>query len=100
MNYQKPNIVIQICWYVVSPLFILVIWAFNWYDYQPIKYGNKEFSAGAMAFGWCIALISIISIPSGAIHTILSTSSSKSFYEVNYIFIYIILIKLCFNINL
>jgi hypothetical protein len=73
MNNQKPNIFFVTCWYFVSPVFIFAIWVFSWYQYEPISYGSYKFSAGAQAFGWCIALISIISIPLGAIHTVINT---------------------------
>jgi solute carrier family 6 dopamine transporter-like protein 3 len=83
MNGQRPNVLIRICWVAISPIFILIIWVFSWYDYQPIKYGTKSFSTGALVFGWSVALISIISIPAGAVHTFLNTSQSKSLIEVN-----------------
>ena len=50
----------------------------NWIQYEPIKYGKYEFSAGALAFGWCIAVVSIIVIPLGAIHTLMK-SDGKNF---------------------
>ena len=81
MNNEKPNKVIVVTWYVVTPVFILIIWGFNWIKYEPIKYGDYEFPVGFQLFGWCIALISIISIPLAAVHT-LYKSSGKTLYEV------------------
>ena len=106
MNGEKPNKLILVCWYVISPLFILVIWIFSWYKYEPIKYGEKSFSsnyylfcfinlsfliinkifffkAGAMVFGWSIALVSLISIPAGAVHSIITEPNGKTLYQVN-----------------
>ena len=81
MNGSKPNKFILICWYFVSPVFIFGIWIFSWIEYTPISYGKYHYSAGAMAFGWCIAFVSIIAIPAGAAHTLYKTTG-KSFTEV------------------
>lgn len=81
MTGKKPNKFILLCWYIVSPLFILIIWIFNWIQYTPITYGKYNYSFGAMTFGWCIALFSIIAIPAGAIHTIYH-SPEKTFIKV------------------
>mgnify|MGYP002785583613 CR=1 FL=1 len=80
MNGQKPNIYFLVCWYAITPAFIFIIWIFNWYEYKPVKYEDKDFNVGAQVFGWCIALVSIIAIPLGAIHT-LYKAPGKSLYE-------------------
>ena len=80
MNGERVNIYFKVCWYFVSPAFIFVIWMLNWIQYEPIKYGKYEFSGGALAFGWCIAMISIIAVPIGAIHTIVN-AEGKSIKE-------------------
>jgi hypothetical protein len=85
MNGEKVNIYFKISWYVITPVFILIIWILNWYQYEPITYGKYEFPIGAQIFGWCIALISIASIPIAAIHTVY-TSSAKTLKEVLFIF--------------
>ena len=87
LNGQMPNKYITTCWVFVSPIFILVIWSFNWYSIatsnEIIKYGDYSFNAGSMAFGWCIALISIISIPLAAIHTVIYIPGDFTLLEVN-----------------
>jgi hypothetical protein len=82
MTGSKPNKLIIICWYLVSPAFILGIWTFSWIKYTPISYGKYEYSDGAMTFGWCIALVSIVAIPAGAVHTLVM-SSEKTLFEVD-----------------
>lgn len=73
------------CWYVVSPIFVLVIWSFNWYDIfttnEIITYGDYKFNNGAMGFGWGIAIVSICAIPAGAVHTIYKLPSNLSLSE-------------------
>ena len=87
MNGERPNKLIVLCWYVVSPGFVIIIWSFNWYDVatsgELITYGTYKFNAGALTFGWSIAFLSIISIPLGAIHTIFSLPPGMSFLQVN-----------------
>ena len=36
-----------------------------------------------MAFGWTIALVSLISIPAGAVHSIITEPKGKTLYQVN-----------------
>jgi len=87
MNGERPNKLIVVCWYVISPGFVILIWSFNWFDVatsnELITYGTYKFNAGAMAFGWTIAFLSIISIPLGAIHTILSLPAHMTIFQVN-----------------
>ena len=97
LNGEKPNWYIVMCWYVVSPIFVLVIWSFNWYDIfttnEIITYGDYKFNNGAMGFGWGIAIVSICAIPAGAVHTIYKLPSNLSLSEVSFFH----LISLIFN---
>lgn len=85
MTGKKPNKFILVCWYFASPLFILIIWIFNWAQYTPITYGKYHYSSTAMTFGWFICSISIVAIPAGAIHT-LWNSPEKKLINVFYLF--------------
>ncbi len=83
MTGKKTIKFITICWYFVSPVFILIIWIFNWIQYTPVTYGKYNYSTGAVLFGWSIAFISIVSIPLGAVHTLMN-SSEKRFIDVSF----------------
>jgi hypothetical protein len=93
MTGSKPNFFFVLCWYIISPCFIFGIWIFSWIEYTPITYGKYQYSTGAITFGWCISLVSIIAIPAGAIHTLIK-SPEKSFFKV--IFSYLIY-NFCLN---
>jgi hypothetical protein len=86
MNGEIVNIYFKVCWYGVTPLFIFVIWMLNWIEYEPIKYGTYEFSSGALGFGWCIAVASLVVIPIAAVHSLLkaegATFKEKFFYTL------------------
>lgn len=84
MTGRKPNKYFLACWYFVTPTFILTIWAFNWYQYEPVTYGSYVYPAWAQIMGWLIGLCSIVSIPLGAVHT-LAKSPGQTFLEVIYI---------------
>ena len=88
MNGIKVNKIIVIIWYFVSPPFIFVIWIFSYIDYTPISYGKYQFNDGAQAFGWCIAVVSIIAVPAGAIHTLIKSPE---------ITLWMVLLKLYFS---
>lgn len=79
---QNPNLFFLTCWKVLAPLCILVIWTLNWYAYEPVTYGNYVFPLAAQIFGWIIALISLLAIPLGALHTFIKTPG-KNFIQVN-----------------
>ena len=81
MNGKEPHIGFVICWYIISPLFIFGIWIFSYIEYTPITYGTYEYSTGPMIFGWCVAFVSIIAIPAGALHTIYY-STEVTLYQV------------------
>lgn len=82
MNGERPSKLIKLCWYIISPAFVVIIWSFNWYDVatsnELITYGTYKFNAGAMSFGWSVAFLSILSIPLGALHTIYKLPSDMS----------------------
>ena len=82
MTGKKPIKFITVCWYFVSPSFILIIWIFNWIQYKPVTYGKYNYSTSVILFGWSIACLSIIAIPLGAIHTLMN-SSEKTFIGVS-----------------
>ena len=85
MTGQKPNAFFLVCWYVVSPAFVFSIWALNWYEYEPIKYGKYEYPLSMKILGWLITLLSIISIPFCAIHTLIK-APGDSFKDVGFYF--------------
>lgn len=71
MTGSKPNPFFLVSWYFITPVFILTIWAFNWYQYEPITYGEYQYPTWAQLLGWFIAMCSIMSIPLGALHTLI-----------------------------
>jgi hypothetical protein len=86
INGEKPALFFKICWYFLAPSLIVIIWVFNWINYKPIDYGNGIDYKG-QTFGWCIALISLSSIPIGAIHAVIVTPG-ENFYKVTLISIF------------
>lgn len=82
MTGVKPSPLFLVAWYFVTPMFILTIWAFNWYQYEPVTYGSYVYPTWAQIMGWLIGLTSIVSIPLGAIHTLVN-APGKSLMEVN-----------------
>lgn len=83
---EKPSVIFVFCWKYVAPLIILVIWAINWYSYEPVTYGNYQFPLGAHIFGWSVALISIIAIPIGSIHAVITSPRETLLEKIKYSF--------------
>ena len=46
----------------LSPLAILIIFIFSWYNYEPLKKGDYEYPPWANAVGWIIALLGILPV--------------------------------------
>jgi solute carrier family 6 GABA transporter-like protein 6/8/11/12/13 len=92
MTGQMPGFYFTVCWYAVTPLFVVTIWLLNWVQYTPITYGKYEYSLGAQLFGWAISLVSIAAIPAGAVHTYINTPG-KNFYQVSIFFCFFLELK-------
>ncbi|XP_078404754.1 sodium- and chloride-dependent GABA transporter 1 [Cetorhinus maximus] len=72
---KKPNIYFRFCW-LLSPVLILIIIVFVIIDFEPVRYGNYKYPEWAQGLGWAIALTSLIWIPVGVIHTLLTLEGS------------------------
>ncbi|XP_071181491.1 sodium- and chloride-dependent GABA transporter ine-like isoform X2 [Mytilus edulis] len=70
MNGQQPNIFFIVCWYFISPIFIFGIWLFSMIQYQPFKMDGYEYPPWAAALGWSLAIMSIICVPAGMVHSV------------------------------
>ncbi|XP_071502065.1 sodium- and chloride-dependent GABA transporter ine-like [Diadema antillarum] len=76
MTGSYPNIYFRACWLVISPVLILAILIFSIVDFKPVSYGDYEYPKWCQGLGWCVALLSIIWLPIGAIHTLLTSEGS------------------------
>ncbi|XP_054749060.2 sodium- and chloride-dependent GABA transporter ine-like isoform X1 [Lytechinus pictus] len=76
MTGSYPNIYFRACWLVISPVLILAILIFTIVDYEPVTYGNYIYPAWCQGLGWCVALLSIMCMPVGAIHTLATSKGS------------------------
>jgi solute carrier family 6 GABA transporter-like protein 6/8/11/12/13 len=80
MNGERVSVYIYFCWYFITPTFIFVIWMLNWIEYTPITYGEYEYSGTVQGLGWCIAAVSLIAIPLGAVHSLIK-AEGDTFYK-------------------
>ncbi|XP_078278940.1 sodium- and chloride-dependent GABA transporter ine [Rhinoraja longicauda] len=69
---KPPNIYLRVCWRVLSPVLLLTLAVFVVIDFEPVRYGSYKYPAWAQSLGWVIALASLVWIPSGALHTLLT----------------------------
>ncbi|XP_067864282.1 sodium- and chloride-dependent GABA transporter 1 [Heptranchias perlo] len=76
---KGPNIFFRACWLVLSPVLILVVMVFVIIEFEPARYGSYKYPEWAQGLGWIIALTSLIWIPAGVVHTLLTLKGS--FYE-------------------
>ncbi|XP_019615936.1 PREDICTED: sodium-dependent dopamine transporter-like [Branchiostoma belcheri] len=72
MAGNKPWMYFIVCWYGLSPVLIGGIMIFGFIQYTPVRYGDYYYPGWGQAIGWVIASLSIICLPIGAIHALLS----------------------------
>ncbi|XP_048468321.1 sodium- and chloride-dependent GABA transporter 1 [Rhincodon typus] len=72
---KKPNIYLRVCW-LLSPVLILIIMVFVIIDFEPVRYGTYQYPEWGQGLGWVIAFASLIWIPVGVIHTLLTLKGS------------------------
>lgn len=73
----KMNPWFVVSWKFCTPLVTFAIFTFSFVNYKPIKYnGIYEYPAWAIAFGWLLALSSMIAVPVYVIYAFLTTSGS------------------------
>ncbi|XP_052802432.1 sodium- and chloride-dependent GABA transporter ine-like [Mya arenaria] len=72
-----PPIFFVICWYFISPLLILGIWIFSLVQYKPFSMAGYEYPTWATVLGWLLAAMSIVCIPAGMVHTVISTKGNS-----------------------
>ncbi|KAK1160132.1 sodium- and chloride-dependent GABA transporter 1-like isoform X1 [Acipenser oxyrinchus oxyrinchus] len=66
-----PNMFFKVCWWVISPLLVMVILISSIVQYSPARYGKTyTYPPWAEVLGWFFSLCSIIWIPLGAVHTL------------------------------
>ena len=52
-------------------------------QHEPVKYGTRSYPSWAIGVGWLIAIIPILMIPVGLLHSILSSEGTISQVIVN-----------------
>lgn len=77
MTGARPNIFFIVCWYCLSPLLIFGIWIFSMVQYKPLSVAGYTYPPWAVGLGWVIALISVLCIPAGMIHGVLTSPGNS-----------------------
>ena len=77
MTGKKPHKIFQICWAIVSPLLIIILWVFSLMNYSPPSYGSYTNPTWSFVLGWCITSLSILPIPVLAIITVANTKGTN-----------------------
>ncbi|GFR78997.1 transporter [Elysia marginata] len=82
MTGSRPNMFFIACWYCLSPLLIFGIWIFSMAQYKPLSIAGYVYPPWAVGLGWVIALFSVLCIPAGMLHSVL-TSPGHSWLKSN-----------------
>ncbi|XP_062340807.1 sodium- and chloride-dependent GABA transporter 1-like [Osmerus eperlanus] len=70
---KPPNIFFKACWLVASPLLIMIILVTSMAQHAPLRYGKTyRFPGWAESVTWIITFLSVMWIPVGAVHELLS----------------------------
>ncbi|CAL4086152.1 unnamed protein product, partial [Meganyctiphanes norvegica] len=78
MTGRMPSAYFRYCWYFIAPILIMAIWLFSMIDYSPPTYnkGEYHYPPGAIALGWCIAMLSIGPIPVFAVIAVIKAKGN------------------------
>ena len=55
--------IVQVCWVVISPLFLVVIFLAACYDWHQPSYGSVSYPPWAHTIGWVLTMVSVGQIP-------------------------------------
>lgn len=73
---ERPGLFWRICWFYISPVFLLVIFIFSLLGYEDMLGGEYEYPEWSMALGWALTLSSTLCIPIYIIYKLLITPGS------------------------
>ncbi|KAJ8310022.1 hypothetical protein KUTeg_011887, partial [Tegillarca granosa] len=103
MTGSAPHLFIVLCWYMISPLIIIIstaivfasgliqlihveheyaIWIFSSVKYKPFTFGTYIYPTWAVLLAWIIAILPVICIPIGMIHAIYRTPSRSIIQKI------------------
>ncbi|RWS04775.1 sodium- and chloride-dependent GABA transporter 2-like protein [Dinothrombium tinctorium] len=78
----KINPWFPFCWKFISPMLTAGVFIFSVVTYKPVTYNSYVYPQWAIAFGWMLALSSMILVPLYFIYRLL-TSQGENFNQVN-----------------
>ncbi|XP_052834059.1 sodium- and chloride-dependent GABA transporter ine [Octopus bimaculoides] len=84
MTGRAPSYFFILCWYYISPLFILAILIFSMIQYSDLKVGGYVYPKWAIGIGWFIASLSLVCIPLGMFDAVYN-SKGKNLWQVRVI---------------
>ncbi|KAM9813366.1 sodium- and chloride-dependent neutral and basic amino acid transporter B(0+)-like [Neosynchiropus ocellatus] len=61
----------RMCWFIITPCVVLVIFCWSLISYKPLTYGTVEYPEWGLALGWCILAFILVWIPLVALFKLL-----------------------------
>jgi len=72
---HRPFIYWQVVWRFITPLLLLAVLLFSWYNYTPVSYGDYMYPDWVNAIGWLMGFFSVIMIPCFGIYRYIQNKS-------------------------
>ncbi|OWF52218.1 sodium-dependent serotonin transporter-like [Mizuhopecten yessoensis] len=72
----RPGIYWRVCWSIISPFFLLILFILSLIDPMPPQYGSYDFPQWSFILGWIIVCSSLICIPGYMIYKFFRTPGS------------------------
>nr|KAG5708015.1 hypothetical protein BaRGS_025153 [Batillaria attramentaria] len=60
---RKPPMIFKLLWCFITPFCLLTLTICTWVRYTTPTYGDYEYGAGGVAFGWCVAILTFLPAP-------------------------------------
>ncbi|GAB1602619.1 sodiumchlorideine-likedependent and chloride-dependent GABA transporter ine-like [Argonauta hians] len=84
MTGKAPPYFFILCWYYVSPLFILAILIFSMIQYSDLKVGGYEYPKWAIGIGWFISSLSLVCIPLGMVDAVYQAKGNNLWQKLRH----------------
>lgn len=60
---RKPSVYWRICWLIVTPLLLIIIFIYTVATLSPLTYGDRSLPESAHVAGWILLCVGVLQIP-------------------------------------
>lgn len=77
MTGRQVTLYWRICWTILSPLFMIIVFVHSMIAMKPLRYGHSEYPIEYLIAGWSLLIISAMIAPLWCIYVVANESRTK-----------------------